>query len=438
MQPGKHVITGAGLLGGAVTLAALLALPATPAHADEAIEGPGVEVSPGTVIHPNVGAEAGVINNVFFEESDAGPVTSGLLRISAKMDVASAKIEPEEEVPGEEPGKEPAPQTFTFRAGLAAAYEEYLYYSNPSATAQRNLTFDGQAHLQVYPEGTWSFLADDRLRRDVRPRNYEDATSTNRIDNALGLAVRFQPGGHQLTGTLRYENVIDAYEGGTGVANRMNQTLGLRGDWQLFPYTKIFADLSYGFYGPLGDAQPVAGSLTKQSSNPLRFLVGAATALSEPITLKAHVGWAYSPYAMGEGYNAPLLDLEAGYEYSPTGRVVAEYSLDYQDSTNANYWRDHKLQLRVDQQVRKLLLTGGVDFVLRGYRGITGIGEPNRDDVILAARIRAQYVLNERYYLTGEYVGATDQTDYRSTFMGFTDDPSYSRNELMFGARAAF
>jgi hypothetical protein len=435
MRTGKHVIAVAS---GTVTLGAALALAVTPARADEAIEGPGVEVSPGTVVHPNVGAEAGVINNVFFEESDSGPVTSGLLRISARFDIASVKIEPEEEVPGEELGKEPAPQTFTFRAGLAAAYEEYLYYSNPSTAAQRNLTFDGQAHLQVYPAGTWSFLADDRIRRDVRPRNYEDATSTNRIDNTLGLAVRFQPGGHQISATARYENTIDAYEGGTGVANRMNQTVGVRGEWQLYPFTKLFSDLSYGFYGPLGEAQPVAGSLIKQSSNPLRFLIGAASSLSEPITVKAHVGWAYSPYSMGEGYNGPLFDLEGGYEYSPTGRVVAEYSLDYQDSTNANYWRDHRFTLRLDQQIRNLLLTGGVDVIFRGYRGISSLGPPERDDVVLGARIRAQYVLSERYYLTGEYVGTSDQTEYRSTFMGVTDDPSYSRNEVMFGARAAF
>lgn len=433
MSAGKHVYAA-----GAVTLGLTLAMAGVPARADEAVEGPGVEVAPGTVVHPNIGAEAGVVNNVFFEQSDSGPVTSGLLRISGRFDLASRKIEPEEPLPGEEPGKEPAPQTFTFRAGLAAAYEEYLYYDNPSTAAQRNLTFDGQAHLQVYPEGTWSFLADDRIRRDVRPRNYEDTSSTNRIDNTLGLAVRFQPGGRQISVTARYDNAIDAYEGGTGVANRMNQTLGLRGDWQLFPFTKVFADLNYGFYGPLGDAQPIAGSLTKQASNPLRFLAGIASTLTEPITLKVQAGWGHASYAMGEGYNGPLLNVEGGYEYSPTGRVVAEYALDYQDSTNSNYFRDHKLSVHVDQQLRRLLLTGGVEVVFRGYRGITGIGAPNRDDVILAARLRAQYVLNERYYLTGEYLGATDQTDYRSTFMGFTDDPSYSRNELMFGARAAF
>ncbi len=429
MSSAKYVTTAT--LGLALVLA-------KPVRADEAVEGPGVEVAPGTVVHPNVGAEAGVVNNVFFQESSAGPVTSGLVRISARFDFASRTIEPEETVPDEEPGKEPAPPTFTFRAGLAAAYEEYLYYANPSTAAQRNLTFDGQAHLQVYPKGTWSFLADDRLRRDVRPRNYEDPTSTNRIDNLLALAVRFQPGGRQLSASAHYDNVIDAYEGGTGVANRMNQTLGLGSDWQLYPYTHLLADLSYGFYGPLGAAQPVAGSLTKQPSNPLRFLVGIATSLTEPTTLKLQLGWAHSTYAMGEGYNAPLIDVEGGYQYSPTGRAVIEYSLAYEDSTNANYFRDHKLGAHVDQQLRRLLLSAGVDVVYRGYRGISGIGAPSRDDLVVAGRVRAQYVLNERYYLTTEYVGAVDQTNYRSTFMGVTDDPSYNRNELMFGARAAF
>ena len=182
MVPVKHV----NAVTAALLSAGLLAL-APAARADEAVEGPGVQVSPGTVLHPNVGAEAGVINNVFFEESASGPVTSGVLRISAKLDLASAKVEPEETLPDEEPGKEPAAPTFVFRAGLAAAYEEYLYYDNPSTTAQRNLTFDTQAHLQVYPAGTWSFLADDRLRRDVRPRNYEDALSS------YSLFISFPP-----------------------------------------------------------------------------------------------------------------------------------------------------------------------------------------------------------------------------------------------------
>jgi hypothetical protein len=420
--------------------AGVLGVHAGRASAQEAVEGHGYEVSPGTVLHPNVGAELGFVDNLFYDDSNK--VSTGLFRLSAKFDVASAKIDPEEPVPGEEPANEPAPQTFEFRAGGGIAYEEYLYYNNPSAAAQRNLAFDTQAHLVVYPHGNWSFLADDRLRRDVRPRNYEDSTSTNRIDNLIDLGLRFQPGGHTISGTLRYRNMLDVFEGDTAVPNRMDHTLGLRADWQWLPYTRFYADLSYGFFGPLGDAG--AMGFQKNSSNPLRGLVGIATTLSEPLTLKTQIGWAWLPYSDGVSHNAPIFDVELGYEYLPTGRAVVEYSYDAEDSSQADYFRDHKVTLKVDQQlIEKLLLTGAVDLRYRGYRGIDGmlINAPDsRDDFVFAGHARAQYVLTERYYATADYSASVVETSYRYDPVGpgGIDDPGYIRHELMFGARAAF
>ena len=405
------------------------------ARAEEVIEGPGVSVGEGTVLHPNVGAEAGVINNVFYENTS--PITSGILRVSAKFDVASAKAPDEEEIDpeafGEDLGNEPAAPTVEFRAGGTVAYEEYLYYDNVSTPPQRNLTFDLAGHLVAYPQGTWSFIADDRLRRDVRPRHFENPTSTNRIDNLLNLSLRYQPGGRALSATLRYQNVLDIYQD-TTVANRMNQQIALRTDWQWRPYTRLFADLSYGFYGPLGDAAP-AGLLTKHSSNPLHFLTGVATVLSEVVTVKAHLGWGWSPYAVGQGYNAPLLGAEFGYEYAPKGRVVLEADYYFADSTNANFYRDYKFAVGLEQGIDKLLFTSSIGTYLRGYRGIDGLGAMERDDFILEGKARAQYVLTERYYATAEYIGTTVQTDYMPVV---GDDPSYTRHEFMLGARAAF
>lgn len=407
------------------------------AHAQEAVEGKGMEVSPGTVIHPNVGAEFGVIDNLFYEQDSV--VTTALMRLSANFALASEKIQPDEVVPDEEPGNEAAPPTYEFRASGGLRYEEFFYYDNPSTVGQRNLAVDAQAHLQVYPQGTWSFIGDDRLRRDVRPRNFEDPSSNTRIDNMLDLGLRYQPGGRTISGTLRYQNALDVFED-AGVAARMNHTLGLRGDWQWLPFTRFYSDVSLGFFGPIGSTGSM--DLTKQGSMPIRGLVGIATTLSEPLTLKAHAGWGYAPYDAGEGYNGPLFDVELGYQYAPAGRVVAEYNYDYEDSINANYFRDHKFQARIDQQlIEKLLLSGSIDFRLRGYRGITGmVGamSPSRDDVVFAATARAQYVLTERYYLTGTYIGSIDQTDFTYPTVIGPDDPSYTRHELMFGARAAF
>ncbi len=404
------------------------------AHAQEAVEGKGVEVSPGTVLHPNVGAEFGVINNLFYEQDSV--VTTALMRLTANFAVASEKIAPNEQVPDEDAGNEPAPQTFQFRAQGGLRYEEFFYYANPSTAAQRNLAFDLQAHLQAYPEGTWSFIGDDRLRRDVQPRNYEDSSSNSRDDNLLSLGLRYQPGGRTISGTLRYQNELEVFES-TNVATRMNHTLGLRGDWQWLPYTRFFADTSLGFFGAVGSN---GGDLPKASSMPIRGLVGIASTLTEPLTVKAHVGWAYSSYSAGEGYNGPLLDAEVGYAYAPTGRFTVEYNYDYEDSINGNYYRDHKFAAKLDQQLgEKFLLTGSFDVRLRGYRGIPmSLGAASRDDVVLAGIARAQYVLTERYYLTGQYVGTVVQTDYRYMAGPTIDDPSYTRHEVMLGARAAF
>ncbi len=427
----RTLVVASYALGVGIATTALLGR----AHAQEALEGKGMEVSPGTVIHPNVGAEFGVIDNLFYEQDSV--VTTALMRLTANFALASEKITPDEPVPGEEPGNEAAPQTFEFRASGGLRYEEFFYYDNVSTAAQRNLAFDTQAHLQVYPAGTWSFIADDRLRRDVRPRNYEDPSSTNRIDNLLDLGLRFPPGGRTISGTLRYQNALDVFED-SAVANRMNHTLGLRGDWQWLPFTRFYSDVSLGFFGPIGSS---GMALTKQGSMPIRGIVGIATTLTEPLTLKAHAGWGYAPYDAGEGYNGPLFDVELGYQYAPAGRAVVEYNYDYEDSINANYYRDHKLQARVDQQlIDKLVLSGSLDLRLRSYRGITGSisANPSRDDLVLAATARAQYVLTERYYLTGTYVGMTDQTDFTYMTVSGPDDPSFTRHELMFGARAAF
>lgn len=424
----KHALTGALFASGALAVA----LPS--AHAQEAVEGKGVTVGEGLVVHPNVGAEFGVIDNVFYEQDTV--VTSSLFRLTASFALANEKVTPDEAVPGEEAGNEAAPPTYDFRASGGLRYEEFLYYDNVSTSSQRNLAADLQGHLQVFPAGTWTFLADDRLRRDVRPRNFEDPSSTSRIDNLLDLALRYQPGGRTISGTLKYTNSLGVYED-TNADNRMNHTVALRGDWQWLPYTRYFAEASLGFFGGVGDS----GGLPKESSMPIRGLVGVATALTEPLTLKAHVGWGYSGYSAGEGYNTPLVGVELGYAYAPAGRVVLEYNWDSEDSINANYYRDHKFTAKVDQQlIEKLLVSAGVDVRLRGYRGIptTLSMTPSRDDLLFGINARGQYVLTDRYYLTATYQLMVDQTDYVYNAMGPIDDPSYTRHEFMAGARAAF
>jgi hypothetical protein len=73
----------------AAALSAAVLAAASPAAAQEAgvVEGPGIKVGEGTVLHPVLGVESGVISNVFYEDAD--PTFAGLLRVIAEFGIGS-------------------------------------------------------------------------------------------------------------------------------------------------------------------------------------------------------------------------------------------------------------------------------------------------------------------------------------------------------------
>lgn len=416
------------------TLVASLLASAGTAYAQEAsvVEGTGYPLGEGSVLHPTLGAELGFTDNVFYEERNQA--VSGIMRLLLAGAIASKEIpedEPVDPLIDNEETAEPAKQEMQFRAGGQLGYHEYLS-TNSNTRAQRTLSADLNGHLVIAPQGTISLLADERFLRDTRPTNFESTEDTNRIANSLALGMRYQPGGRTITGTLRWENQIDIFEDGEqDFADRMINTFHARGEWTFFPFTKAFADLSYGFVSGLGSSE--------KGASPIRGGVGIATALTEMLTIKAHVGWAHATYSDGVGYNQPLLGLEVGYRYSPLGRVVGGYQYDARDSINAAFYRDHALTARVDQQFGRIVGSVGGDLRLRGYRGVHseitgGAMTTSRDDVIFAVSARAQYILKDWIAVVADYRTEIDQTEFISAE---PNDPSYTRTEITVGVRAA-
>lgn len=421
----------------------LLAVAAT-ASAQEAVstvvEGPGYPIGEGTVLHPTLGAEAGFTDNVFHEAD--GLNAAGIIRLIVEGAIASKKIDgasaDDAVLDGEDAGAEPAAQNIQFRAGGRLAYTEFLS-GEGGVRAQRDLSADLGANLVVAPEGALSFDAGERFVRDTRPTNFYSYDSTNRIANSLALGLTYQPGGRTMKGSLHWENQLDFFEDGDQrFANRMSNAIRARYEWKFFPYSKLFADASYGFLGGFGSDGGALDAI-KRSAQPIRGGAGIATSLSEQLTLKAHVGWAYASYSGGTGYNTPVLGAEVGYRYSPLGRVVAEYNWDHRDSINGDYYRDHHLGGRVDQQFGRIVGTAAGELRLRTYHGIPmALGVADRDDVILAASLRASYVYRDWLAFVGEFRTESVVTDYRQIAGGFIDNPGYTSNELTAGVRAAF
>jgi hypothetical protein len=370
------------------------------------VEGAGVKVGEGTVMHPVLGIESGVIYNVFYEEGGASPRTSGLLRVIGEIALGSLPTERLQAPIGEDPDAHNFGD-MAFRAELSAQWA-----------------------LQ--------FMFSDELRRETRPVNFESSEDTDRDVNRFAVELRYRPPGRTLSGAIGYRNVIDYFEDDDQqFMNRILHQITANAGWQIFPVTKIYFDGSLGFAGGLGSAS------TRPSSMPLRLNLGIATALTVKSTINARVGFGKGFYETGPDFTNITGGTQFGYRFSPHGHVAAMYEYDFHDSINANFFRDHALQLKLHQQMLdRFAISAAAELRFRLYRGIimeVDSTETDRSDVIFSIPLGATYNFRDWIAATLDYKFTTVQTDFRyMADMGVLDDPSYTRHSLMAGVRAAY
>lgn len=410
-----------------------------PAHAQDAIvEGPGHRVGESTVFHPSAGLEAGYVSNVFYMSDNT--VGAPILRLLADFAIASEEstVETETLVGDDEETTPTTPPKLRFRAGLRLVREQYVN-SNSNIGDQSNFGGGVGGKMTAFPKGTFAFRLTENFTRSTRPKNFESTGNLNRDVNHLMLGLTFQPGGRAIKAALRYENTIDVFESNaSSFANRMNQLIGLGADWQFLPITKFYFDASLGFFGPLGDT----AAAYKNSSMPLRVLVGGASSITERTTARIHIGYGNGFYSAGPNFGNVLFGAEGGYRYSPLGRTTLSYQYGFTDSVNANFYRDHALIGKVDQQLGLVVLSGSLALRLRSYRGISPVigGATDRSDFIVHGKVTGQYYYRDWLAFTGEAAALIDATDYTYDPEGDGSpyDPSFARYELWLGTRAAF
>ena len=395
------------------------------------VEGAGVKVGEGTVMHPVVGAETGYVSNVFYTNDN--PVGAGLLRVLAELNFASMSAQRMESTdPSVQPGQE---GDLDWHAGARIIGEEYLS-GNDRVGAQHNIAGGLSLHALVFPHGTWRFGADEDYIRDTRPTNYESFGNLNRDINNLALALHWAPDGRALSGKLSYTNRIDVFEASShAFANRIQHTIDLRVNWQWLPITSIYGDASIGVFSGLGS------SSDKVSSFPLRVMAGIQTAITVDTALNAQIGYANGFYSSGESFNNVVGKAIFAWRYLPEGQLYAAYMYDFTDSVQANYYRDHVFQIADNHQFGDrftLLLTA--DARLRHYATVLPsiMGPPDRDDVLLGVSVDPRYYFRDWFAATLDYALLVDSTSYRYTLDGLMVDPSYTRHQLMAGVRAAW
>jgi opacity protein-like surface antigen len=411
----------------AAVAALLVSSAAAAAWAQEAaVEGPGYKVSDGIVVHPSVGLETGFISNVFYTENE--PEGTPLLRVLAQLGMGNMP-ESRRNPTGAQgnPGSAPA---LEFRTDIKLAYEEFLS-SNENVQAQRDLTVGASLGLTAFPDGVFSPYLIDNFNRVTRPTNFESENSLDRDINHLEAGFRLKPGGGALSIELRYENHLDYFEADSArFANRLRHDFGYRTEWQFLPITKFYLDATWGI------SKPMESDSFKEESNPLRAVIGLASAITERVSTRLEGGFAKGFYETLD-YTGVVFAGELSLHYSPTGRITGGYERNFEDSVNSQFYTEHMFKLGVDQKIRLVRLDVEGRTYLRTYEGIPSeFGmSTTREDTIFAVNAGAQYVYRDWLTVAADYDFGKVDTD----FMGLSgDDPSYTRHEATLGVRASF
>jgi hypothetical protein len=395
------------------------------------VEGDGIKIGEGTSLYPTVGLDTGFVNNVFYEENS--PVNAGILRLIAGIGTGSlsgARLAPRS-------GGTRNLGSVQHRAELRLSYDFWLS-GNDYVSEQNGLGIDATARGVFGPGRTWSFLYLDTYERLIRSTNFESTDQTTRDINRLSLGVQFSPVGRSFRAMLAYTNTLDVFESDEqSFANRMNNSFSLTGAWRFRPYTVLFATASQNINLGIGDS--TAQAQAKQDSFPLTIVTGIQTLLTLKTSVTGRIGYTNGFYS-GPSYSTVVGGVDLGWRYSPLGRVTASYEYLHEDSINANFYRDHRIGLTVEQQFVPFSISLVPQMMFRHYEGIATLVPTypdTRDDFIFSFTAAARYNFRNAWAGVLQYRFSTVQTDYMYTILGDTDDPSYQRHELVLGLRAA-
>ena len=395
------------------------------------VEGPGIKIGEGTVLHPAFGLEGGYTSNVFYTASN--PTGAGVLRALAQISTGTltgARIAPigESEAPVE-PG-------FQYRASARLSYDAIL--SGNSIVRDTGGLGAGLSLLGVVnPSGPWTLTINDDYARVIRAANFETSTNVNRDINGFALNLLWHPGDRAVSGYAYYSNTLDIFEQNQGVyPDRLLNTIGVHPQWKIFPETQVYLDASFGFNSGLG-------TTPKQSSYPLVTVLGVQTLLTLDLTLAGQIGYTNGFYSDGTpSYSAPTGGVQLGYRYSPFGRIQLNYNWLYSDSINANFYRDEVISALLTQKVGPLVFELQPELHFREYDGIATLipgAVDTRDDTIVSIIAGFHYVFRNWIAATLDYHFTDVSTDYRypATATEEPFNPSYVRHDVLLGVRVA-
>jgi hypothetical protein len=354
----------------------------------------GINLGEGVLMHVGAGAEAGYDSNVFYGSTSAAtPVTgSGIIRSTGFVEITN----------GTRMGLSPTGLSFGARAGLT--YRRYT--STENGIDRYANAFMPSAGLSLgTAQGHWSFgLTDAFVRLEDPPYGAAGAGPIARDSNVVAAQVAWSPGGGRITGTLRYNNVVDIFENGSTYeyANNLTNLLLLDVSWRWLPKTAIFVQFSQGWVTYLNSSADTAGT-GKHDSYPLHAVLGMRGLITPKTTVVAALGYANALYSSGASTGGFLgstyVDLQATITPTMLSRVTVGYHQDFQNSVISSFYYDYAFFASYVQQVAgRLALDLSGRFSHRQYEGLLFDATGKRTDNVVMGGVALDYFVRNWVY----------------------------------------
>lgn len=372
----------------------------------------GVPLSDGALLHTGVSVEAGYDTNLFY--NDDAKVGSALLRINPFADLTNTGRN----------GEAPTGLFYDLRAGLS--YREYLTDQADirrlrafQPTASVNLEHNTGGAVAVGFSDTYARLQDAPYTRQP------EGDLIIRDNNLASAQVRWAPGGGRLQGMLRLTNVIDWFEtAALRPGDSMTNEAMLDLSWRWLPKTALYVQVRQGYINYFNHDDATASGLVapgeggKQSSFPLRAVVGVRGLITEKTSVSLAIGYQNAFYENGPSttgfFGSTIGAGELLIMPLQTLRILFGLHHDFQNSVVGNFFYDDGVYASISHQVISRLTAqvwAGYDH--RRYYGLPAgpALDPRVDDTIQVAA-SLDYYIRPWSYVGATYSLTRNRSDY--------------------------
>ena len=372
----------------------------------------GLKLGEEAILHAGLSANVGYDSNVFYGSDQQ---TSAVMHIVPRLELTNA----------ERDGSIPSGTYFN----LYATVDWVKYLSNNSQITHQdalNPSLGGTAEFSANQALSFS-LSETFSRYQQAP--YGPGDPITRDSNMASASLRFAPGGGRLRIMLRYNNLIDKYEGVYDVGSNMGNEGVLDVGWRWLPRTTIYASVAQGVITYFNSGNGRSTSL------PLRTLAGIRGLLTEKLSINIAAGYSnafYSSVSGPSGFGNVGIVTEVNYAVSVLSRAGIGYRHDFANSPFVGqYYNLDAIYGAFQQMVASRVVTNLYGrYENRRFGGNTG-----RTDNYIMGGVAIDYMIRNFFLAGASYslnVNRTSQT------AGTSPGVDYTKHVLLIGITVVY